>query len=96
MSKKDFTKEYLKEELELPWNDDLVQEDKITDTSRWSVIHDLIFKDPADGKFYATYYSIGATENQDESPWEYGSTIECNEVELKEVIVKQWVSVDTK
>ena len=39
-------------------------------------------------------YSEGATELQDERPWEYQDEVECIEVELKEVKVKKWVPVD--
>ncbi len=38
---------------------------------RWSVDHELVFKDTVTGKFYQTYYSVGATESQCESPFEY-------------------------
>lgn len=79
-------KDYLINELNLP--EDAVL-DKITDTSRWSVHHEIVFLH--DGKFYETHYSEGATESQDESPWEYDDEVECYEVELKEVLVKKWV-----
>lgn len=46
---------------------------EISDTSRWSIHHYVIFE--FDGKFYSTFYSEGATENQDESPWEYGDPV---------------------
>lgn len=88
MAKKTFTKDYLKNELELPWS---ANEDNVIDTSRWSVHHKIVFEDG--GKYYQTYYSVGATECQDESPWEYEDNIECTEVEQKEVLVKQWVEV---
>ena len=54
-------------------------ENNIVDNSRWSVIHKIIFlfKD----KFYQSSYSVGATEQQDESPYEYDDEeIECSEV----------------
>lgn len=55
--------------------------DRIVDTGRWSIHHDLIFKDTAEGKFYATAYSVGATEQQDEGPFEYApDMVECDEV----------------
>lgn len=51
----------------------------ITDTSRWSIIYESVFK--FDGKFYRTYYSVGATESQDERPYDYDDDeIECLEV----------------
>ncbi|MCL1696387.1 hypothetical protein [Lysinibacillus sp. BPa_S21] len=81
-------KDYLKNELDLPSSAVL---DEITDTSRWSVHHRIIFKH--DGKFYEAYYSEGATEMQDERPWEYEDEVECDEVELKEVKVVKWVKV---
>lgn len=56
--------------------------------SRWSIIHALIFK--KDGKLYETYYSVGATESQDESPWEYDKEVECTEVEEYEKTVKAY------
>ena len=58
---------------------------EIFDTSRWSTHHSLIFK--KDGKYYRTSYSRGATEQQDESPWEYEDNVECVEVEPYEKIV---------
>lgn len=57
----------------------LVGEPEIIDTSRWSVIYRAIFFH--DGKYYETNYSCGATEMQDESPYEYEpDEIECSEV----------------
>jgi hypothetical protein len=76
----------MKNELDLPYAAIL---DEIEDTSRWSVHHRIIFA--YQGRFYETYYSVGATEMQDERPWEYDDEVECVEVELKEVKVKKWV-----
>ena len=56
---------------------------EIVDTSRWSIHHWLVFK--FDEKFYGVGYSVGATEYQEESPWEYdGDEIEVNELEAVE------------
>ncbi|PKR83508.1 hypothetical protein [Heyndrickxia camelliae] len=79
-------KKFMINELDLPYTAIF---DEITDTSRWSIHHRIIF--PYQGKFYEAYYREGATEMQDESPWEYDETVECTEVELKEVKVKKWV-----
>ena len=87
--KKMFSKDYLRNELDLPYS---ALEDNITSTSRWSVHHEIVFEDQ--GKFYKAHYSEGSTEMQDESPWEYEDNIECTEVELKEVKVKKWVTVE--
>ena len=86
---KTFTKKYLTEDLDLPYN---ALEDNIIDNSRWSIQHEIIFQ-VNDGKFYKTYYSVGATECQDESPWEYEDNITCYEVKKQEVIVEQWVEI---
>lgn len=53
--------------------------EEIIDNSRWSIIKLRIFE--FEGKFYETIYSVGATEQQDESPYEYDEDeIECPEV----------------
>ena len=91
MSNVKFSKDFLVDELDLPDNDDIVMLDEIVDSSRWSIIHNIVFEH--EGKFYQTGYSVGATESQDEGPWEYDDEVECTEVELKEVMVKQWIAV---
>lgn len=85
-----FSKDYLMDELDLPYENTIV--DRIVDTTRWSIIHEIVFED--NGKFYMTTYSEGATEIQDERPWEYDDEIKCIEVELKEVKVKKWIHVE--
>jgi hypothetical protein len=86
MAKKVFSRDYLKNELVLPHTAIF---DEITDNGRWSIYHRCIFED--NGKFYEAYYSVGATECQDESPWEYEENVDCYEVELKEITVKKWI-----
>ena len=67
---------------------------KITSTSRWSINHEVIFKDTATGKHYKSFFSVGATEMQDESPYEYANEEEeCFEVELKKAITEVWEEV---
>lgn len=59
---------------------------EIIDTRRWSVQYDRIFE--FEGKLYSAPYSRGATESQDESPYEYEEDmIECPEMEAFEKIV---------
>ena len=89
MSVKKFSKDYLKDELDLPYSNTIV--DRIINTTRWSIVHEIVFED--NGKFYQTTYSEGATEMQDERPWEYEDEVECEEVELREEKVKKWMSV---
>lgn len=71
-----------------------IVEKKISGLSRWSIYYEVVFRDNETGKHYSSYYSVGATECQDESPYEYDDDeIDCQEVELKEVLVKKWVAV---
>lgn len=84
--KKMFNKDYLLDELNLPYS---AIKSSITETSRWSIHYEIIFKD--NDTFYKTWYSEGATESQEESPWEYDNDVECIEVELKEVKRLEWV-----
>lgn len=82
---------FLIEELDLPYN---AIEDNVIGNDRWSVHHCIIFE--YEGKYYRAYYSVGATEMQDESPWEYEDVVSCEEVELREVLVKQWCPVEVE
>ena len=45
--------------------------DKILENSRWSILHLVTIQRISDGLFFQDSYSEGATEQQDESPWEY-------------------------
>lgn len=85
---KKFSKEYLTNELDLPYN---AIEDKIIDSGRWSINHEIIFEN--NGKYWKTWYSVGATEEQDERPWDYVDEVKCTEVEKKIIQVEQWVEV---
>jgi len=74
-----FQKQFLQDMI---WEDaegaEVIQSE-IVGKSRWSLNHEAIFK--YDGKFYRTYYNTGATEYQDERPYEYeDDEIECEEV----------------
>ena len=81
-----FKKEFLQDKVY-----DCIHEE-IVDTTRWSIIMEMIFEH--EGKYYRVQYSKGATESQYEAPFEYADNeIECDEVELKEVVVKKWVKV---
>jgi hypothetical protein len=56
-----------------------VIEQKMTGHTRWSLKYSMIFK--FEDKLYKTSYSTGATEYQDEEPYEYeDDVIECPEV----------------
>ena len=58
---------------------ELVSE-QIYDTSRWSITYLRIYKEVISEKFYRTFYSVGATEYQDESPYEYEDSVVFDEV----------------
>lgn len=76
---------------QFPFNFEMVQSE-LVDTSRWSNIHEVVYKDLDSGKFYSSTYSVGATERQDESPYENdGDEIEFTEVVPKEVIKIEYV-----
>jgi hypothetical protein len=89
---------FKKEDLrDLAWGDynpDIfnIVSDKIIDTSRWSIIYEMVFG--YQDKFYVTSYSEGATERQDESPYEdEEDEIECKEVFPREVkVIKYFTS----
>lgn len=63
--------------------------DEIVDTSRWSIHHEIIFRDINEDKYYSVSYSKGATEMQEESPFDD----EPDDVEVSEVTpIKQIVT----
>jgi hypothetical protein len=65
--------------------------DELYEKTRWSVCYERIFKH--DDKFYRTFYSVGATESQDEHPYEYDDEqIECEEVFPTQVITTVYKS----
>lgn len=72
---------------------ELVREE-LVGTTRWSHVYERIYKDLESGKFYSTTYSTGATECQDEAPYEYDSEgVELVEVEPYEVKVIKYREV---
>ncbi len=87
MAKVKFNKEELLEDGVL---DDAVH-DEIIDKGRWSVHHEVIFE--KDNKFWKTSYSVGATEYQDERPWEYLKEVECTEVHKVIKPMEVWEAV---
>jgi hypothetical protein len=65
---------------------------EIVDNTRWSVCYDLIFE--LDGKLYQGCYSRGATEQQDEHPFEYDDNPEFVQVEAYERTITDYRPVD--
>lgn len=88
-------REYLRHEIGLPGEpyDDRFEivEDRITSNSRWSIHHELIIK--FDGDYYMAEYSVGATELQEEEPWEYDNEVTFTRVKPVEVTVMKYVPV---
>ena len=90
-----FKKEFLVELARDDYDEEEVLSiyNKLIDTSRWSEIYEQVFL--FNGKYYKTSYSVGATECQDERPYEYeGDEIACIEVIPKEVTSIIYVPID--
>lgn len=97
-----FTREYLKNELLLPdgphdapRHGRIVISNEITDHSRWSVSYTMIFRlvDQPENEAWMVDYSVGATETQDEEPWENEDTVSAMLVRQVERVVKVWEMV---
>jgi hypothetical protein len=86
-----FPTSYLKE-MGLPYEsyeDNLkIIKNQESSSSRWSIYYELIFQ--LDDKFYQASYSRGATEIQDESPWEYEKEVQCTVLEPHTFTYKNW------
>lgn len=69
---------------------------ELVDTSRWSKIYELVFQEPGqkEDEAWETSYSTGATELQEEYPWEYDKEVECALVRAKEKTVIVWETVN--
>ena len=66
---------------------------EITDTSRWSIFYEGVFKHKPTEKLYWVSWSVGATEQQDERPFEYGGEVDFVEVKPVEVVKIEYVPV---
>lgn len=75
--KKQLLLDLLRDECEDPNYEVMVNE--ISDTGRWSIHYDFVFRHME--RYFRAPYSVGATEQQDERPWEY----EDDEVNVDEV-----------
>ena len=70
-----FTKQWLIDTLGDKNNVEL----SFLEVTRWAIVYRRVFK--FQEKFYESIYSVGATECQDERPYEYDpDEIECKEV----------------
>lgn len=66
--------------------------DRLVSNSRWSIRHEIIFRLPGQspGEAWRAHYSVGATEQQAEGPWEYEDEVEATLVREVERVVKVW------
>jgi hypothetical protein len=67
-------------------------EDRIVSRSRWSIEHEIIFE--YNSQCYRANYRCGATEYQDENPWDLEDFVDCVPVKKVPVMVEQWVDID--
>jgi len=69
-----------------PWNTDTRDDtpgyqsfkkisEEIVDHSRWAVGYHIIVQRENDGKFFSSSYKVGATESQDQSPYDYDTPV---------------------
>lgn len=64
-----FTRDQI-QEWGLPFEGgDLVVKDEMLDHTRWSILHELIFRAPDDGKLWYLIYQLPATEYQECDRW---------------------------
>ena len=67
-------------------------EEQIIDHDRWTVTYTAVSKDK-DDNHWQYCYSVGATEQQDQAPFEYDDDIEFTLVEKRLVTTEAWVPV---
>ena len=48
-----------------------VKHEQITQQSRWTIHYEIVVERLSDGKFFKSNYRVGATEMQDEEPYQY-------------------------
>lgn len=59
---------------------------------RWSIGHSFVFR--IGERHFQAFYTTGATESQDESPFEYdGPEVDCPEVRAVQVTTTAWVPI---
>jgi hypothetical protein len=65
----------------------------IEDQRRWVTVFSGMFRHIASGKVYEVSYEKGSTECQDDTELFYDDPVEFDEMEEREVTVKQWFPV---
>jgi hypothetical protein len=69
-------------------NEGKLIENRIVGTSRWSNTYEAIIE--YQGKTYRTHYRVGATEIQEEGPWEDEDVAELVEVHQIPKTIMSW------
>ena len=84
------SKEFMQDIL---WGKNVVR-DTIVEHNRWTVRHELIFKEG--DKIFRAHYHVGATEYQEEHPWEHEDPVKVVEVKAVSIstIEYQEIGVD--
>lgn len=67
------------EALDLLEDEDAIVRNRIIDHRRWTVTHEIIFH--KEDKLYRLTYRVGATEMQDETPFDGKKEVTCQEVQ---------------
>lgn len=67
--------------------------EQLTNHSRWSVGKTAVFIQKSTNKCYRFDWSVGATESQDEQPYEYEKEVVVTEVSLQSVTREEWLPV---
>lgn len=89
---KEFSREYLVDTLGLPWNLDIVKNNRIDHIGTHTVYHTIVFKDS--GKYWEAKYGIREIEvPKIGQPWENEENIRCVQVEPKMMVVTNFVPV---
>lgn len=70
-----------------------VIEKELYDKSRWALHYDVIVKRISDDTLWNSYYSVGATEQQDQVPYEYDEPL-FYRCELRAVTTYKYVIVE--
>lgn len=71
-------------------------EQNIVDTSRWSIHKEGIFLNKKENKHYLFEWSVGATECQDELPYEYDEEVIPKEMKQTQKTIWIWEPVNEK
>lgn len=95
--KRTFKRSFLYDELDLParpgkYDSVEVLAETLLDSRRWSLDYELVFRlpDQPEGEAWRVYYSVGATEQQDERAWEYEEEVEATLVRQVLKVVTVW------